>query len=558
MKRLMGITVMAVALGAAATLASAASITKRSPADVEIAQLAAPRLMVADSAALTTSTAASTAATSATAEAAAGEGMMSFNFRGASLDTVLDYMSKAGGFVIVRSVNVDGRVDVVSHQPLDRAEAVELLNTVLNEKGYSAIRSGRVLKIVSRDDARTNNIPVKKGSDPEKIPSTDEMITQIIPVRYADATAMLNDIQQLLPSWATATANVSSNSIVLTDTQANVQRIAQIVKALDTSISEITTIQVYMLKFADATEVTNMINNLFTTSNSSGNRNNMRGGMAAMFQARFGGGMGGPGGGMGGQGGMGGMGQQQQDSQARQAASRVLAVADTRTNAVVVSAPEELHQTIAEIVSEVDKTEELQTQIQVFPLQFADATEMTDLITNMYKDATQTAGATNRNQFGGGRFPGGMQGMQRQSTAGAGGSTQRQLQQKTVTAVADTRTNSVIVIAVDSVLQQVAQVISNLDKDPAGHQKVFVYQLHNADGEQVSTMLQDMFQNGGTSRRSTSSYSSSSNRSTSNYNNSGNTNRNSSNYNSSRGGSSSNYGSSYGSSSSYNRSSSRY
>ncbi|MEN6627035.1 MAG: secretin N-terminal domain-containing protein [Candidatus Sumerlaeia bacterium] len=549
----MGITVMAVALGAAATLASAASITKRSPADVEIAQLAAPRLMVADSAALTTST----AATSATAEAAAGDGMMSFNFRGASLDTVLDYMSKAGGFVIVRSVNVDGRVDVVSHQPLNRAEAVELLNTVLNEKGYSAIRNGRVLKIVSRDDARTNNIPVKKGNDPEKIPSTDEMITQIIPVRYADATAMLNDIQQLLPSWATATANVSSNSIVLTDTQANVQRIAQIVKALDTSISEITTIRVYMLKFADATEVTNMINNLFTTSNSSGNRNNMRGGMAAMFQARFGGGMGGP----GGQGGMGGMGQQQQDSQARQAASRVLAVADTRTNAVVVSAPEELHQTIAEIVTEVDRTEELQTQIQVFPLQFADATEMTDLITNMYKDTAQTAGATSRNQFGGGRFPGGMQGMQRQSTAGAGGSTQRQLQQKTVTAVADTRTNSVIVIAVDSVLQQVAQVISNLDKDPAGHQKVFVYQLHNADGEQVSTMLQDMFQNGGTTRRSTSSYSST-NRSTSNYNNSSSnrsSNRNSSgNYGSSN--RSSNYGSSYGSSSSsYNRSgSSRY
>ncbi len=50
--------------------------------------------------------------------------------------------------------------------------------------------------------------------------------------------------------------------------------------------------------------------------------------------------------------------------------------------------------------------------------------------------------------------------------------TARQIQEHTVTAVADTRTNSVIVIAVESVLDQVTTGIENLDKNSSGHMGV--------------------------------------------------------------------------------------
>ena len=66
---------------------------------------------------------------------ATGEGLR-LNFRGVPLDTVLDYMSEAAGFVIVRNTEVSGRVDVWSHQSLSKDEAVNLLNTILNRKGY--------------------------------------------------------------------------------------------------------------------------------------------------------------------------------------------------------------------------------------------------------------------------------------------------------------------------------------------------------------------------------------------------------------------------------------
>jgi general secretion pathway protein D len=88
------------------------------------------------------------------------------------LELVLDYLSESAGFIIDLQTEVKGKVDVWSSQPLTRDEAVEVLNSVLNRNGYAAIRTGRTLTIVTREDARKMNIPVISGGDPNDHPST--------------------------------------------------------------------------------------------------------------------------------------------------------------------------------------------------------------------------------------------------------------------------------------------------------------------------------------------------------------------------------------------------
>ena len=56
---------------------------------------------------------------------------------------------------------VKGLVSVLSAQPINRNEAVDLINSVLNKNGYAAIRDGRTLTIVERTTAKSRNIPVK-------------------------------------------------------------------------------------------------------------------------------------------------------------------------------------------------------------------------------------------------------------------------------------------------------------------------------------------------------------------------------------------------------------
>ena len=68
------------------------------------------------------------------------------NFRGAPLETVLDYLSKATDFVIniAPGTEVRGRVDVLSTRPLSKDEAYDLLGTVLNQnKLRQSARAGR-------------------------------------------------------------------------------------------------------------------------------------------------------------------------------------------------------------------------------------------------------------------------------------------------------------------------------------------------------------------------------------------------------------------------------
>ena len=120
---------------------------------------------------------------------------ISLNFKDASLDTVLDYLSQAIGFVIIKEGQVDGRVTVVSKQPVTPEEAVTILNAALRANGFAAIRSGRELRIIARDKAKKSNVPVHFGADPKEIDNTDEIITQVIPIQNVDAMKLREGAQ---------------------------------------------------------------------------------------------------------------------------------------------------------------------------------------------------------------------------------------------------------------------------------------------------------------------------------------------------------------------------
>ena len=417
-----------------------------------------------------------------------GEQGLRLNFRGVPLDMVLNYLSEAAGFIIVLETEVRGKVDVYSQQPISKAEAVNLLNSILNKNGYAAIRNGRTLTIVSREEAKTRDIPVRIGNNPDQIQKTDEMVTQVIPIRNANATQMTKDLQPLLPTFANLTANESGNALVLTDTQSDIRRIVEIVKAIDASISGITTIRVIPLRYSDAKELATELKELFPTQSGSGGRGGNNGGPQAMM-AQFGGG-----GGRGGRGGPGvggaGSGSAGQ-SEAKQAASRVTSVADERTNSLVVSAPDDLMEVIEKLVKEIDTSAENITRIKSFHLQHANPIELADTLTTLFPDDTKSTSNTRSSfQFGGGRRGPMMGGRGAQNTT----TSTRAKQQNRVLAVADARTSRLVVTASSDLMLYIEELIAELDADPAKKQQVWVFNLENANVSDVQPVLQETFQ----------------------------------------------------------------
>lgn len=399
------------------------------------------------------------------------EKVLRLNFRGAPLELVLDYLSEAAGFIIKPEVDIKGKVDVWSAQPLTKDEAVELLNSVLSKNGYAVLREGRTLTILTKEEAKRRSIPVRRGYDPESIPKNDEIVTQIIPVRFINAVQLAKDLQPLLPTQATMTANEAGNAIVITDTQANIRRVAEIIKALDTSVASVSAVRVFALRYADAKSLATVIKEVFQTPTTSSTD------LRARFFARF----------RGGPFGVGPDTGTENEPTGRPGASRVAAVADERSNSLIVSAPDDLMPTIEELVKAVDVNVEDITELRVFKLKNADPQEMADLLTSLFPDET-SAQANQGGRFGR-FFAFGPPGTQQSGTEPS----ERARKQGRVIAVPDPRTGSVVVTASRDLMVQIERMIAELDSDPAKKQKVFVFDVQNTDPAQVQSILQGLF-----------------------------------------------------------------
>ena len=81
----------------------------------------------------------------AAAQATTAPSKVSINFKDAPLDTVIDFLSQSLGLAIVKDGVLDGRVTIVSKQPVTQAEAITLVNASLKANGYTAINEGRIL-----------------------------------------------------------------------------------------------------------------------------------------------------------------------------------------------------------------------------------------------------------------------------------------------------------------------------------------------------------------------------------------------------------------------------
>lgn len=418
-----------------------------------------------------------------------------FNFRGVPLEMVLNYMSSAAGFIIhiKPGVEVRGNITAWSNTPLTRDEAVDVLTQALAENGYTAIQAGRTLTILRSEDAKKHDIRVNTVRSPNDVPKNDEIVTDIIPVRTLNPVQLVKDLQQLLPADTTLTANESANSLVMTDTQSNIRRITEIVKALDSVSSSINTIKVYPLKYADAKSVASLIKELFPTQDST-TRNGQGGGGFGNFGRFGGGGRGGGGGGFGGPGGFGGMaallGGGGNNANGQTPTTRVAAVADEHSNSLVVSAPEDLIPTIDELTQQVDHPVDDVAVVKVFHLKNSDPGETADLLSNLFPDDTNQSDASRQLQFRGGfPFPFGVRG----GNTSSDDPSSRMKKLGRVIAVPDRRTQSLVVTASKDLMPQIEVMINELDENPANKMHIHIVTLKDADPQDVASALQDLF-----------------------------------------------------------------
>ncbi|HEY7775943.1 MAG TPA: type II secretion system secretin GspD, partial [Kineobactrum sp.] len=260
------------------------------------------------------------------------------NLKDTDIQELIKFVAEATDTTIVVDPAVKGRVRVVSTKPVSRSELYDLFLSILEVHGFTAVRSGGVVRVIQNKDARSAPVNVRNDGGGR---SNDEYVTQVIRLQNISAAKLIPVLRPLVPQQAHMAAFAPSNAIIISDTASNIDRISDIIELMDrTAVQEA---EVVKLKYGVAEDVVRILDRLNKS------------------EAQQGGG----------------------------GEVEVLLVADSRTNSVLVSADELERARMLRLIRYLDTPLEQSGNVKVVYLEYAKAVDIAEVLTRVMQNITQ-------------------------------------------------------------------------------------------------------------------------------------------------------------------------
>ena len=259
------------------------------------------------------------------------------NLKDTDIQEFIEFVADVTGTTIVIDPAVKGKVKVVSSKPVSRAELYDLFLSILDVHGYTAVRSGEVVRVIPNKNARSSPVDVISGTSV----INDEYVTQVIRLENVSAAKLIPVLRPLVPQQAHMAAYAPSNAIIISDIRANIDRIAKIIDRMDQSAVKET--EIVKLRYGVATDVVEMLKTL----------------------------------------------EKSRAGEGADANDEASLVADKRTNSVIVTADEVSIERIKGLIDYLDIPLEQSGNVRVMYLEYADATEVAEVLTRVMQNLSR-------------------------------------------------------------------------------------------------------------------------------------------------------------------------
>jgi len=272
------------------------------------------------------------------------ERMVSIDFNDVDLAVFIKFISQVSGKNFVVDEKVKGKVTIISPSKISVAEAYQVFESVLEVHGYTTVQSGTITKIIKNMDARSKSVETGLA-DVNQAPE-DKVVTQIIPLNYADPNEVKQLFVPLISKAGIILSYPSTNMLIVTDYHSNIKRLLDIITIIDvTGIGR--QVSVNPLEFSDATKMVPILEKIFQSTRTA--RKTKENG--------------------------------------------VRMVADDRSNSIVLLASETETKQIKQLISLLDKkVPHGKERIHVVYLKNADAEELSEVLTNLPKGEEKKTG----------------------------------------------------------------------------------------------------------------------------------------------------------------------
>ena len=301
--------------------------------------------------------------------------------------------------------------------------------------------------------------------------SSPDINVAVFPLTKANATSVSQIIQGLYRDTGTTlgpavAVNVDEriNALVVSAGENDIKRIEELAKQLDTDeVSRVSEIRVFGLKHASATDLALLLNTALNTkpqnlTSQSADRQEL-----LQFITRT---------------------AEENDLVTTGLREGVLITPDPRTNSLVVSAPVDNMPLIEQVITKLDSSSPQIAQIKVFNLKNADARQMADVLTSLFRLQASGGEATSRSI----RYT--LVKPTESSSEIGDDPTIGTAEQNALTVTVDIRTNSLLVGGSEHYVELAIQIIDELDSSPAQERITKVYRLKNAQAEEIAAALQ--------------------------------------------------------------------
>ncbi len=276
------------------------------------------------------------------------------NLRDATISTLIETVSRITGKNFVVDPRVKGKVTLITNSDIDENELYEIFLSVLQIHGFSAVPSGAsLIKVVPSNQAKQQPVPVigeeeENNSNKRIKRNADELITRVIRVEHVPAAMLVPILRPLVPSTGQLQAYGPSNTILISDRAANIERLVKVIRRMDRADDE--ELEVIPLRFASAKDLAQTIQTL-------------------------------------------------QKSSIKGAVSKNKISADVRTNSLLLSGDKSSRQQVRKIIAKLDTYQPIEEKTKVIYLKYAKAVDLAKVLTGFSK-TQKTTKATKKGAAG--------------------------------------------------------------------------------------------------------------------------------------------------------------
>jgi general secretion pathway protein D len=261
---------------------------------------------------------------------------VTLDFDNVDIGVLVKFISELTGKNFLIDDKVKGKITVMSPKKIPVEDVYKVFLSVLEINGFTVVPAGSMTKIVPTAGARERGLETRTKKDTAS--PEDRMVTQIISLERANPDEIKRILDPIIPKTSSVLSYPPAGMLVITDYLSNIRRLQEIIGALDVEGAG-EQISYIPIQNASASEVVKSLTAIFS-------------------QAQV------------------------------KSSTAVRAVADSRTNSIIllagVAATENVRKLIAFMDKDVPRGE---SNIQVYRLQNSIAEDLAKVLTNIVKES---------------------------------------------------------------------------------------------------------------------------------------------------------------------------